>query len=179
MMPQITPIVSEALQATVRRLLPSQAGFGDDLQATNLIQPIIDLTPTAEGSQLQQNLAEAWSLNGITAWVGTNTTVTIANTPGFYRVWGTAVCHTDSSTNKNALLDLTDGTTTKVLWKLQMHIRSTDLVTSQQFDQIVFLDTGESLRATSDSVNAQFNGSVRQVSDRYGNISNPSGFTFE
>ena len=49
---EITPITSEALQAVIRRLLPSQRGFGDDLQATNLITPIIDLTPTAEGSSI-------------------------------------------------------------------------------------------------------------------------------
>ena len=42
-MAEIIRITSEALQATIRRLLPSQTGFGDDLQATNLITPIIDL----------------------------------------------------------------------------------------------------------------------------------------
>ena len=51
-MAQIINITSEALQATIRRLLPSQQGFGEDLQATNVVQPIIDLTPTAEGTVL-------------------------------------------------------------------------------------------------------------------------------
>ena len=45
---ETAPVTSEALQSTVRRLLPSQQGFGSDLEATNLIQPVIDLTPTAE-----------------------------------------------------------------------------------------------------------------------------------
>ena len=178
-MSQIISITSEALQATVRRLLPSQQGFGEDLQASNVILPVIDLTPTAEGSQLQQNLAEAWALNSNTNWNATNTTVTVANTPGFYRVWGVACVHTDSVSNTTAQLDLTDGLSSKTLWKLRMHVRSTDLVTSQNFDTIVFLDTGESLNGTSNGINAQFEGNVRQVADRYGNIVNPSGFTFE
>ena len=38
-MPQITPITSEALQAKIRQLLPSQIGFGEDLQAQNVIVP--------------------------------------------------------------------------------------------------------------------------------------------
>ena len=64
-MAQITQITSEALQATIRRLLPSQQGFGEDLQASNVITPIIDLTPTAEGSSLSENLstALAWQRN--------------------------------------------------------------------------------------------------------------------
>ena len=52
-MSQIIPIVSEALQATVRRLLPSQNGFGEDLQASNVIVPIVNLTPSAEGTELR------------------------------------------------------------------------------------------------------------------------------
>ena len=48
--PEIITVNSEALEATVRDLLPSQNGFGSELQASNIITPIIDLTPTAEGS---------------------------------------------------------------------------------------------------------------------------------
>ena len=62
-MSQIIRITSEALQATVRRLLPSQQGFGEDLQASNVITPVIDLTPTAEGSQLPIDFARALGLS--------------------------------------------------------------------------------------------------------------------
>jgi len=58
-LPQIIRLTSEALQASIRRLLPSQQGFGLDLEATNVITPIIDLTPTAEGSELRQDLQSA------------------------------------------------------------------------------------------------------------------------
>ena len=57
--PEIITVNSEQLQATVRNLLPSQNGFGSELQATNIITPIIDLTPSAEGTVLRQDLQKA------------------------------------------------------------------------------------------------------------------------
>lgn len=55
-MAQVKPVTSEALQATVRRLLPSQNGFTEDLQASNVIIPTLNLTPSAEGSELPLEL---------------------------------------------------------------------------------------------------------------------------
>ena len=55
--PEIITVNSEALQATVRNLLPSQNGFGSELQASNIITPVIDLTPSAEGTVLRQDLS--------------------------------------------------------------------------------------------------------------------------
>ena len=55
--PEIITVNSEALQTQIRDLLPSQAGFGSELQATNVITPIIDLTSAAEGSGLPVDLA--------------------------------------------------------------------------------------------------------------------------
>ena len=84
-MAQITSITSEALQATIRRLLPSQQGFGEDLQATNVITPIIDLTPSAEGSEIRADLQRSFSFGSITSFGAKNQTAVIASTPGFYR----------------------------------------------------------------------------------------------
>ena len=58
-MAQVTSVTSEALQTQIRNLLPSQQGFGEDLQASNVIVPIIDLTATAEGSALPLDLSSA------------------------------------------------------------------------------------------------------------------------
>ena len=178
-MAQIISITSEALQATIRRLLPSQQGFGEDLQASNVVQPIIDLTPTAEGSQLQENLAEAWALNSITAWSVSDSTSTIVNSPGFWRVWGTATNNNDSVKKVTASLDLTDGFSTTNLWKFIVPNLGTGQVNVAQFDTIVFLGSGESLTATSNGVESEMAGSLRQVADSTGNIVNPSGFSFE
>ena len=82
-MTQIINITSEALQATIRRLLPSQQGFGEDLQASNVITPIIDLTPTAEGSVVRQDLQTALAFGSQTAFDVGGATTTLANSPGF------------------------------------------------------------------------------------------------
>ena len=172
-MSQIIRITSEALQATVRRLLPSQQGFGEDLQASNIITPIIDLTPTAEGSQLPTDFARALAFGSQTAVIAQNATVTVANTPGFYRVTGAA----STIVNKGVRFQLDDGSTAKVIWALEGTSASTALAAS--VDLTFFLDTSETLSAISTDAGAFFRGSVRQVADRYGNIVNPSGFTFE
>ena len=52
----ISSVTSEALQAKLRQLLPSQQGFGTDLSASDTIVPIIDLTASAEGSDVRQDL---------------------------------------------------------------------------------------------------------------------------
>ena len=57
--PEIITVNSEELQSTIRDLLPSQSGFGSELQASNVITPIIDLTATAEGSVLRADICRA------------------------------------------------------------------------------------------------------------------------
>ena len=85
-MAQITKVTSEALQSTIRRLLPSQQGFGEDLQASNVITPIIDLTETAEGSTLPSYLQTALTLTDATTFDVNNGSSTIINTPGFWQI---------------------------------------------------------------------------------------------
>lgn len=172
-MSQIIRITSEALQATVRRLLPSQQGFGEDLQASNVIMPVIDLTPTAEGSQLPTDLARALAFGSQTAFNANNNTVTLANSPGFYRV---IACATTIQ-NKGARLRLGDGLSTKVIWAMEGTTAATALTSN--LDITVFLDTGEELTADTSDVGSFMRGSVRQTADRYGNLVNPNGFTFE
>ena len=87
-MAQIRPITSEAIEAQIRRLLPSQSGFTEDMQAQNVIVPTIDVTPVAEGSQLPSYLQNALSYGALTAFVARNNTATITNNAGFFRVFG-------------------------------------------------------------------------------------------
>ena len=85
-MPEITTITSESLQAEVRRLLPSQRGFGSDLEAQNVIVPIVDLTPTAEGSALREDLQTASNFgNCVAASRTTAGTSNVFTSPGFYK----------------------------------------------------------------------------------------------
>lgn len=176
-MPQIISITSEALQATIRRLLPSQQGFGDDLQATNLITPIIDLTPTAEGSEVRADLQTAMAFGSQTAWGASGSTATIANSGGFYRVFAGITVRTSSSADRSAKFVLNSGLSAKTIWELNLPTSGTEHQISENIDMTVFLAAGDSLTAVSDDAIVQMIGSVRQIADLNGNLVDPSGFT--
>jgi hypothetical protein len=142
-MPQITSITSEALQATIRRLLPSQVGFGDDLQATNLITPIIDLTPTAEGSEVRADLQTALAFASNTPFDLNNATSTVVSTTGFFRITGCATVEGSGSGDQAGSIAMTDGATTKILW--QLRTGPTALGYSEGFDLVFFVNAGESI----------------------------------
>ena len=178
-MAQIIRITSEALQATVRRLLPSQQGFGEDLEASNVITPVIDVTPTAEGSQLPIDLARSFSYASNTRFDITNTSATLVDTPGFYRLVGIFNMQESSSTNVEAAIKLSSGGLNKNILVATIQSASTDIYTNVPFDFSIFLDTGDSVIAASNSTTATVFGTFRQIADRYGNIVNPAGFTFE
>lgn len=173
-MSQIIRITSEALQATVRRLLPSQQGFGEDLQASNVITPIIDLTPTAEGSQLPTDLARSLNYGG-TAFDINNTRTTIANVAGFYRVFGVVYCESTAAA-ANIAFSISELGVDKVFYRVRVQAGESSVT---NFDFTVFLDTAQVLDIDSSATKIGATGMIRNVADRYGNISNPVGFTFE
>jgi hypothetical protein len=178
-MAQIINITSEALQSTIRRLLPSQQGFGEDLQASNVVQPIIDLTPTAEGSVLQPVLQQAVAFGNASAFSVFNTTADIITTTGFFRITCVVNLQGTGSADQGADLRMTDGATTKVVWSCFITDTYSSFVSpSQNLDLVVFVDSGESV-SWSCTDHAIARGSVRQIADRQGNLVNPVGFTFE
>ena len=176
-MAQITRITSEALQATIRRLLPSQQGFGEDLQASNVITPIIDLTPTAEGSSLPLILQTASSYDDVTAFTVGNSTSVIANTAGFWKI--TYAVSLPHNTTKNLIcsLQLSDGLGTKNVWKAENY-NNADVGTNSYNGEItVYLNSGESISAVSNDAEAFICGSAIQIADTNGVLSNPAGFS--
>jgi hypothetical protein len=166
--PEIITVNSEALQTSIRDLLPSQNGFGSELQASNVITPIIDLTATAEGSVLRNDLQSALAFGSQTAFDVTTGTTTLANSPGFYRCAGIANIGA-SSTSQQSKFELTDGATVKVIFQFS-------LTGAINFDFVVWLATGESLTCSATNNNFSMNGSIRQIADSEGNLVNPSGF---
>jgi len=175
-MAQIIPIVSEALQSTIRRLLPSQNGFGEDLQAQNVIVPIIDLTPSAEGSALSTDLARAMSFTGQTSFVALNGAAVVANSPGFYRIFGAFSGRSVGSATTTANFSMSDGLATKVIWGCDMQLTPDPAPVAFNFDFNVFLAAGESITANSSGPTLQLEGSVRQIADVNGQVSNPAGY---
>ena len=173
-MAQITSITSEALQASIRKLLPSQQGFGEDLQASNVITPIIDLTSSAEGSLLAENLQTALDFASDDFNVS-NTTTTIVNTPGFFRVIGTVTSQNDPA---DFLFQLSDGSTHKNVYGGTTNGTGFEGF-GFQYDFVVFLRAGDELKAkTTDSL-TQLRGCTRQIATVNGVLINPLGFTSE
>jgi hypothetical protein len=179
-MAQIIPIVSEALQSTIRRLLPSQNGFGEDLQAQNVIVPIIDLTPSAEGSLLSTSLQQALAFGSQTEFIVRNTTSTIITNSGFYRVFGAVNGASIPAGTTGANFSLTDGLSTKILiaweWTNAGQVGKSDML---DFDFIVFLAAGQSLTGNTSATACVLAGSTRQIASSTGELVNPSGFVAE
>jgi hypothetical protein len=162
-------INSQELESKVRDLLPSQGGFGagQDLSASTQIVPIIDLTETAEGSNVRADLQTALSFNSVTAQQVSNGTVTLINSTGYFRVFG---CNRSYG---STVLDfsLTDGATSK---KITEFSGASGQTITDQIDFIVFLAAGDSLTATSSNASGQFVGATRQIADINGNLVDPS-----
>ena len=95
-------IKSDNLESKVRQLLPSQGGLGAgfDLSASTQIIPIVDLTESAEGSNVRQDLQTALSFDNITAHQVTGTTTTIINNTGYYTVTGYVNIQTSTTSAK-------------------------------------------------------------------------------
>jgi len=177
-MAQIIPVVSEALQASIRKLLPSQNGFGEDLQAQNVIVPIIDLTASAEGSSIGVSLQQAINFGGSTPYSIHNGSLALASNAGFWRFTGTISINRGSAAQSGSL-SISDGVTTKIVYSQTLDIISSQPGTvSSAYDLIFYLNAGESVTATADG-NVYVTGSYRQVASSTGELVNPVGFTSE
>ena len=177
--PEIITVNSEALEAQVRDLLPSQNGFGSELQASNVIMPVIDLTATAEGSGLDVSLQQSMAHGSITAFDVENTTTTLITNTGFFRVFGAVGILSNNSAARLASFAITDGATPKKVIEFGGKILTAGIGLAYEFDFIVFLRAGDSLTGTSNSANVGLKGSTRQIATITGELVNPSGFVAE
>ena len=162
-------INSEQLEDKIRTLLPSQggAGAGFDLSASTQIIPVIDLTESAEGSNLRQDLQTSFSFGTITRFNVNNTTTTVINNTGYYRVRGNVYV----TGGGFVYINLTDGATTKILQS--NNADSAAQVGNEPFDFIVFISAGESMTIQSNSVNISCNGVFRQIATINGELVSP------
>lgn len=177
--PEIITVNSEALEAQIRELLPSQRGFGSELQASNVIMPIIDLTAAAEGSILPESLQQSVAFGSSTTVSVEASTQVLANSAGFYRVQGVSMVKNLSSGAADNTFTITDGSTTKTIWQHKMLSDSSFNITHVTFDFVFFLTPGDSCSLISNNAAAQATGSVRQVADVSGLLTDPVGFTAE
>jgi hypothetical protein len=174
---EIVPVTSEALEAQVRNLLPSQRGFGEDLQASNVITPIIDLTAAAQGSQIPTLLQTALAFGSQTTFSVSGSSTVILNTPGFFRIFGTISAKPAGVNPVDARFDMSDGLSTKVIYKLTQPPNTNESAISTEYDFVVFLTAGISVTAVSTSSICFNTGSSRQIADVNGNLVYPVGYT--
>ena len=171
-MAQEFTIKSQQIEDKINQLLPSQGGYqaGIDFSASTMVIPIVDLTETAEGSNLRQDLQTSLSHNVVTTFSVTNATNTVlVNTTGYYRVFGNARV----SFNNTSSFNLFDGATSKTLTEF-IDTTGLDLNNNIPFDFIVFISAGDSLRASSSSTLGTLTGVTRQIADINGNLTNPT-----
>jgi len=175
-MAQEFTIKSQDIEDKINQLLPSQGGFqaGVDFSASTMVVPIVDLTETAEGSSLRQDLQTSFSLASITAHSVTNTTTTIINTTGYFRISGTCNMTTNSGAARSGQIKITDGTTTKVIKNFNnLTSYSVSAYNQPAYDFIVLLQAGDSITMTTNGTEVQFDGVSRQIADLSGNLVNP------
>lgn len=177
-MAQITSITSESLQAKIRELLPSQQGFGEDLQASNVILPTIDLTATAQGTTTPTYLQTAFAFGSQTSFNISTGTQVLANTPGFWRIYAQLSFETGTSTGLGNIV-MSDGLSTKSIWLVQgLGTTTADIEAIANVDITVFLRAGDSISGTVSTTGTEvLHVTVRQVADVNGNLVNPVGFT--
>ena len=173
-MAQEFTINSSAIESKINQLLPSQGGFGAgvDFSASTMVIPIVDLTETAEGSDVRVDLQTALSFNSVTTFAVSNTTTTIVNTTGYFRVFGTA---TATFFGSKTAFNLTDGATVKRIIDFSTGTAGGSAPgTVIAYDFNVFLGAGDSLQAESSGSNFVMIGCTRQIADINGNLINPT-----
>jgi len=168
-------IKSTSLEDKIKELLPSQANFGagQDLSASSMIIPIVDLTESAEGSSLRVDLQSALSHDSTTTFSITNATNTvITNTTGYWRVFGSMGIANANSSAIFSEINVYDGSTSKLLLKNNNSINN-DTNGIITFDFICKLSAGDSLRGTANDGQQSLKGVVRQLADINGTLVNP------
>ena len=175
-MAQEFTIKSETIESKINQLLPSQGGFqpGVDFSASTMIMPIVDLTETAEGSGLRQDLQRALSHTNTTHTLLENSTATLVNTTGYYQVDVAYAIQSETADIRNAKLSINDGFSTKIIWQMSLHQSSNASNVNGTYQTIVFLGAGDSLTGTSDDDQVMLNVVTRQIADINGNLVTPT-----
>ena len=169
-------IVNPTLEQQVRTLLPSVAGYGGLLRSTNTVIPVVDVTTAAEGSTLPEALQFCMAFGSQTSVTAQNNTQTGPSVPGFYRIFGVATLFAANNA-PTVTINLTDGLTIKTLFNFLINSNSaTVLTTSETWDFIVFLATGESLTIASNNTRAIGQLTYRQIATADGTLVDPSGY---
>ena len=178
------PIRSEAIEAQYRRLLPAQAGneIGTDLLASDTIIPVVNITGAAEGQALRQDLQRAYDISSTSAALVGNGFTDWITTSGFWQI-RLVVAIKPSVAGAESTTFVFDGATSGIVFSTGPSAGGgtnvEEYVVSPEFT--VFLRPGDELRTNHPSATANVVTTIayRQVADLYGNLTQPTGFTFQ
>jgi hypothetical protein len=168
-------VTSEALEKRFRETFPAQGGAEliQDLYASGVIIPVVDFTATAEGSFLREDLQSAWDFSTGTVHA-TNATQTVVNTSGFWKL-SIQVNSENQAGNSIAEIAITNGITSKPIWKIDYDQVSANIPMFFSVERIVFLEPAQAITATASNFGDVIV-NYRQIADLYGNFTNPLGF---
>ena len=176
-------VTTEALEKKFRDTFPSQAGaeLVDDLYASGVIVPTVDFTAAAQGSELRSDLQKSWDFaTGIqTISAGS---ANLATTPGFYRV--NLICSTNDFARAAVVtigfVQIVDssGTVNTIGRGSTVGQAGTAPEAIKTDSFIVYVRSGDTLRAGTVAASETMNVWYRQVADVNGNLVNPLGFVF-
>ena len=167
-------INAQKLEDQIRKLLPSQGGQGAgfDLSASTQIIPIIDLTETAEGSNVASVLQTASSFATDSKVSSNNDIQLVANT-GYYLLRPTFTMDGRGGGSTSARIYLDDGSSEKNLWFQSISSGGTNNQLGQVFPFVAFLSAGKELRMATIGSNAILNVSFQQIASIDGTLSSP------
>lgn len=164
---------SEALRDKLNELLPSQSrgSIGVDLSGSTTIIPVVNLTETAEGSALRQDLQTASSFASTNVeCIGADKL--LVNTTGYYKCVISYTLNIGGA-NNFVRLYVDDGTTEKQVFRAKSYTSGTNGATESNLQLIVFLSAGHELRAQSNNSSSSICVSTHQIADINGTLVNP------
>ena len=167
-------IKSQQIEDKINQLLPSQGGFqaGVDFSASTMVIPIVDLTETAEGSSLRQDLQTSISHNTATVFNVNATTTTILTTTGYFSIRGAISGVTSTGGTEVAKLTLNDGATDKLIYGASFKLTNPVTTFIQDINLVIKLDAGDSFKIEA-SNDVNIIGYARQIADISGNLISP------
>ena len=164
---------SEALRDKLNDLLPSQSrgSIGVDLSGSTTIVPVVNLTETAEGSSLREDLQTASSFASTNVECIGNDKL-LVNTTGYYKCVFSYTINTGGS-NNFVRLYVDDGTTEKQVFRAKSYTSGTAGSIAGNMEIVVFLSAGNELRAQSNNTSSSICVSTHQIADINGTLVNP------
>ena len=167
-------IKSTALEDKINQLLPSQGGAqaGVDLSASTMVVPVVDLTQSAEGSSIRQDLQTAISFDNITTFSVKNSLTTVINTTGYWKLQANVAAYSSTGTNVGLCrLFLSDGVSNKIFFDSASDVTTTNgFIYSYYIPELILkLEAGDSFQVFTDTF-TRCTGSVNQIADINGNL---------